>query len=154
MYTQPPYYPPPEPDKPKRRTTRLQLTAAILSLFAVAVGMVILTQRLSNETLAVLAGTICGVGAAIPTSLLIIAITRRRDKDEQPTRREAPQPAYPYAAQPPMIVIAPPGYQQQAPPPRPQPTMGWTDDQRTFTVIGQNTPASRWDDAGWGDDPQ
>ena len=90
---------------------------------------------MSDETLAVLAGAICGVGAAIPTSLLILAISRRRE--DKPERREPPQPAYPYPAQPPAIVVAPPGYQQPAPPlPKPEPTIGHTESPRTFTVLG------------------
>jgi len=153
MY-QPPYYPPPEPERPKRRTSRLQVTAGIALIFAIAIGMITISNRMSDQALAVLAGAVCGVGAAIPTSLLIVAISRRREEPEK--RREPPQPAYPYAAQPPMIVIAPPGYQQHpAQPPRPEPTIGYTQDQRTFTVLGQPGPASsRWDRPGWEDDPQ
>jgi len=151
MY-QPPYYPPPEPEKPKRRTTRLQIAAGIALIVAVATGVIVLSNRLSDETLAVLAGSICGVGAAIPTSLLILAISRRREELER--RREPSPPAYPYP-QPPVIVVAPPGYRQPAPPPpKPEPTIGYTESPRRFTVLGQGGQPGRWDGPGWEDDPQ
>jgi len=107
---------------------------------------------MSDETLAVLAGSICGVGAAIPTSLLILAISRRREEPKE--SRQAPQLAYPYP-QPLVIVVAPLGYQQPAPPPpKPEPTIGYTESPRQFTVLGQGGQASRWDGPGWQDDPQ
>lgn len=159
MYQQSPYYQPqpePPPERPsKRRANRLQIAAGLALIVAAAVGVIVITNRLNDQALSVLAGTACGVAAAIPTSLLIVAVTRRRD---EPARREAPQvhqpPAYPY--QPPVFMIAPQPYQQPAPPPpRPEPTIGgWTESQRNFTVIGQNSPVSRWDGPGWDDDPQ
>ena len=158
MYQQSPYYQPqpePPPERPsKRRANRLQIAAGLALIVAAAVGVIVITNRLNDQALSVLAGTACGVAAAIPTSLIIVAVTRRRDEP----KREAPQvhqpPAYPY--QPPVFMIAPQPYQQPAPPPpRPEPTIGgWTESQRNFTVIGQNSPASRWDGPGWDDDPQ
>lgn len=64
----------------------------------------IVAGRLGDEALAVLAGAVCGVGAAIPTSLLILALVMGRRK----TDREQSQPmsATPY---PPVVVVAPPG---------------------------------------------
>jgi hypothetical protein len=109
--------------------------------FAVTLA-VIVGNRLSDEALAVLAGAVCGVGAAIPTSLLILAIVRRREKsvtDWNDTQR--PQMyAQQQGAYPPVIVVAPPNVQQPynwnggyppslAPPAR-----------RQFTVVG-GTPA-------------
>jgi len=158
MYQQSPYYQPqpePPPERPsKRRANRLQIAAGLALIVAAAVGVIVITNRLNDQALSVLAGTACGVAAAIPTSLIIVAVTRRRDEP----KREAPQvhqpPAYPY--QPPVFMIAPQPYQQPAPPPpRPEPTIGgWTENQRNFTVIGQNSPVSRWDGPGWDDDPQ
>jgi hypothetical protein len=59
-------------------------------------------NRLSDEALAVLAGAVCGVGAAIPTSLLVVAVTRRRDEPRV-------QPTMPQGGYPPVVVVAPPG---------------------------------------------
>jgi hypothetical protein len=106
--------------------------------FAVTLA-VIIGNRLSDEALAVLAGAVCGVGAAIPTSLLIIAIARRRDtpSQDQPSMYPPQQGVYP-----PVIVVAPPGVQQQPfnwnggyPPSLAPPT------QRQFTVVG-GTPTN------------
>jgi hypothetical protein len=71
--------------------------------FAMTLAVVV-GNRLSDEALAVLAGTVCGVGAAIPTSLLIVAVTRRR---EEPRMQSYP----PQGVYPPVIVVAPPGGQ-------------------------------------------
>jgi len=49
----------------------------VVIAFSVALAAIV-GNRLSDEALAVLAGAVCGVGAAIPTSLLIIAVSRRR----------------------------------------------------------------------------
>jgi hypothetical protein len=96
--------------------------------FAVTLAVVV-GNRLSDEALAVLAGAVCGVGAAIPTSLLIVAVTRRRDEPRV-------QPTMPYGPYPPMVVVTPPGGQQRsgdwsAPPPSLSAPM-----QRHFTVVG------------------
>lgn len=106
--------------------------------FAVTLA-VIVGNRLSDEALAVLAGAVCGVGAAIPTSLLILAIARRKEKpvtDWNSTQR--PQMyAQQQGAYPPVIVVAPPNAQQQpynwngGYPPSLAPPI-----QRQFTVVG------------------
>lgn len=110
------------------RWGRLKVFAALMMVaFAVTLALVI-ASRLSDEALAVLAGSVCGVGAAIPTSLLIVAVTRRRDGEWV---RPAPQQG-PY---PPVVVVAPPGAQQRS--------SGWAlppslaaPVQRQFTVVG------------------
>jgi hypothetical protein len=100
--------------------------------FAVTLA-VIVGNRLSDQALAVLAGAVCGVGAAIPTSLLILAIARRRDRPpvEEQSRAHPQQGAYP-----PVIVVAPPGVHPQAHrwtgyPPAPAPPT-----RREFTMVG------------------
>jgi hypothetical protein len=106
---------------------------------------VIVGNRLSDEALAVLAGAVCGVGAAIPTSLLIVAVSRRRDRGPEPRRQQSvAQGAYP-----PVVVVTPPGGQGRsggwnALPPSVssslQPPM-----ERHFTVVG-GSPA---DEGAW-----
>ncbi len=104
-----------------------------LALLAFAVSLaVIVGNRLSDESLAVLAGAVCGVGSAIPTSLLIVAVSRKRDGEREGQARFStpPQNAYP-----PVVVVAPPGGQQPS---------GWNvlppsvsaPMQRNFTVVG------------------
>ena len=112
-----------------RGLSRLKVLAAlVLIAFAVTLAVVV-GNRLSEEALAVLAGAVCGVGAAIPTSLIIVFVSRRR---EQP-RMQAPLPQ---AAYPPVVVVAPPSGQQQS--------HGWNalaspltaPVNRQFTVVG------------------
>lgn len=114
---------------------RLKVFAGLIVMtFAVTLALVI-GSRLSDEALAVLAGAVCGVGAAIPTSLLVIAVSRRRE--------ERVQPSVQHGVYPPVVVVAPPGGQQRH------------DDwgafspslnrpiQRQFTVVGDTQEAQR-----------
>jgi len=122
-----------ETQKRDGRLNRLKVVAALaLVAFAVVLALVV-GSRLSDEALAVLAGAVCGVGAAIPTSLLILAVTRRRNEEryQERVRSVPPQGAYP-----PVVVVAPPGAQQRS--------NGWgalphslnAPVQRHFTVVG------------------
>jgi hypothetical protein len=114
--------------------------------FAVTLAAVI-GNRLSDEALAVLAGAVCGVGAAIPTSLLVVAVSRRRhdERQVQPSRAYAQGP-YPQGPYPPVVVVTPQGGQQRydgwngLPPSLAPPT------QRSFTVVG-GPPANTEGDA-------
>jgi hypothetical protein len=115
-----------------------KVALGLVALAFVATLAVIVGNRLSDEALAVLAGAVCGVGAAIPTSLLILAIARRKDKPEERPQMYAQQ----QGAYPPVIVVAPPNVQQQPynwnggyPPSLAPPT------QRQFTVVG-GTPTN------------
>ncbi len=125
-------------DHENRRGRLLGFAGVVGVAFAVTLAVVI-GNRLSDEALAVLAGAVCGVGAAIPTSLLIVAVTRRQERGQerqQPTVQ--PQNAYP-----PVVVIAPPGGQR------------WLEGggmptfevptQRHFTVVG----GEQGDRGGW-----
>ena len=113
----------------RRNTGTLKIFGGLVVMaFAVTLA-VIVGNRLSDESLAVLAGAVCGVGAAIPTSLLIVAVARRRDEPRvQPTMHQG--------AYPPVVVVTPPGGQQRpntwdAFPPSLSAPM-----QRHFTVVG------------------
>jgi hypothetical protein len=98
----------------------------------------VVSNRLSDEALGVLAGAVCGVGAAIPTTLIVVAVTRRRDQPD--TRRMPGQSSgdwprsNPY---PPVVIVSPPAGQQpshqnwHALPPSLSAPM-----QRNFTVVG------------------
>jgi hypothetical protein len=112
------------------RSERLKVFAGIVAVaFAVTLA-VIVGVRLSDESLAVLAGAVCGVGAAIPTSLLIIAVTRRngRNGSTHPQARDQ---------YPPVVIVAPPGSQPQLPTEIPGPSIP-KPRQRTFTVVGDD----------------
>ncbi len=80
------------------RWERLKVFAGLLVVVFTVTLVAIISDWLSDESLAVLAGAACGVGAAIPTSLLIVAVSRRRDERREPVF--APQGVYP-----PVIVV-------------------------------------------------
>lgn len=99
------------------------------ALFSIT-SAILIADRLSTEAMAVLAGAVCGVGAAIPTSLLIIAVTRR---SSQPDPTPVPRPQY---TQPTVMMIPP--MQIQPPTPAPPPATWETAPiQRRFTVVGE-----------------
>jgi hypothetical protein len=100
----------------------------VVMAFAVTLA-VIVGNRLSDESLAVLAGAVCGVGAAIPTSLLIVAVARRRDEP----RVQPPMSQGPY---PPVVVVTPPGGQQRPNTWDAFPPSSSAPMQRHFTVVG------------------
>lgn len=122
---------------------KLKVFAGLVALtFAITLALVV-GNRLTNEALAVLAGAVCGVGAAIPTSLIIVAISRRQREEihEEPLTYQ--RGAYPQGAYPPVVIVTPQGGQPQQP-------YGWngippslsTQSQREFTVVG-GTPMSK-----------
>jgi hypothetical protein len=71
-------------------------------VFAGVLGVVV-AKQMSAEAMAVVVGVICGVAAAIPTSLLLLVVltrSERRRLDEEDRRRRSTQGAYP-----PVVVI-------------------------------------------------
>jgi len=119
------------------RWNRLKIFAGMVMLVFAVTLAVIVGNRLSDEALAVLAGAACGVGAAIPTSLLIVAVSRRREE-----RRgfgelsRAVQPSAPQGVYPPVIVVTPPGGQQRPDAWNALPSSLTAPIQRHFTVVG------------------
>jgi hypothetical protein len=71
-------------------------------VFVVALAFIV-GNRLSDEAMAVLAGAVCGVGAAIPASLLVFAVSRQRNEDNK--RRV--QPSASQSVYPPVVIVAP-----------------------------------------------
>jgi len=103
----------------------------VVVVFAVTLATVV-GNRLSNEALSVLAGAVCGVGAAIPTSLVILSVSRRRgEPQDRPVAQKSRQPG----AYPPIVVVSPPAQ---------HPAGGWNSlpasmaapAGRHFTVVG------------------
>ena len=114
----------------KTKTTYLKtLSFFTAAVFAITLA-VLIGDRLSTEAMGVLAGAVCGVGAAIPTSLLIIAVTQRV-RHSQPTPE--PQPRF---TQPTVMMIPPMQIQPPAPTPPPA-TWGDAPIQRHFHVVGE-----------------
>jgi len=111
---------------------RLKTFIGLVTLVFAVTLAVIVGNRLSDEALAVLAGAVCGVGAAIPTSLLIVAVSRRRNEESE--RRV--QPPTPQGVYPPVVVVAPPGGQQRPNAWNGLPPSLTAPMQRNFTVVG------------------
>jgi hypothetical protein len=100
--------------------------------FGVTLALVV-GLRLDKAALTVVVGVACGIGASIPTGLLVVYVMRRRHTGEAERRR-----ARGVAGSPPVVVVAPP-----AAPQLPQPA-GWsgpfaapTPVRREFAVIGE-----------------
>lgn len=113
---------------------RLGRFVALLGVVFAVTAVVVITQRLSEDSLALLVGLVCGVGAMLPTILLGLYLWRR-EINRQATQRT------PYNT-PPVVIVTPqalPGYGLQ------QPAFGdanmswqWNNAQqnRTFTIVG------------------
>jgi hypothetical protein len=112
-----------------------------ISWGAIAFGIalaIIVGLRLDNAALTAIVGMACGLGAAIPTSVLVISAVRRRDTQKYTrashNRWERATPS------PPIVVLTPPGSSTQMnnrdlvslnyPPGGPI--------RRRFSVIGEN----------------
>lgn len=119
------------------RWGRLKTFAGVVAVaFAITLALVI-GNRLTAEALGVLAGAVCGVGAAIPTTLIVVAVTRRRDGVESSREGWTPRQMSERQAYPPVIVVSPQGLQ-------PRGHQGWNElpaslsvpMERDFTVVG------------------
>jgi hypothetical protein len=102
--------------------------------FGVALALVI-GIRLDRSALAAIAGVTCGVGASIPTGLLVVYLLRRREAAQE---RQRARGYGREAAAPPVVVVTAPAAQQL-----PQGT-AWpggygapVPSQREFAVIGE-----------------
>jgi len=79
--------------------------------FGVALALVI-GMRLDRAALAVIAGVTCGVGASIPTGLLVVYLLRRRDAAGE---RQAARGYGREVASPPVVVVTAPTAAQLPP---------------------------------------
>ena len=123
-----------EPREPLRKRLA-RFVAMIGIIFAVTLAVVV-TQRLSQDSLALIVGLACGVMAMLPTVMLGLFVWRR-EMMRQTSQR-------PVNAAPPVVVVAPqalPGYGVQ------RPGYGYGDQnatwqwggaqpERTFTIVG------------------
>ena len=144
--------------------TRAIVTVAVLT-FCIALAVVI-GQRLSAEAMAVLLGVIAGVGASIPTSLIVVwlalrttqSTTRTADMSPPtpPSNRSEPGPEHFIVVQPPPQQSA--GYAAIATTSqRSTPRAPYLQNQispRQFTVIGGATeleelPQEMLEDLAW-----
>lgn len=112
---------------PNKITLLTSITCIVFAAaFAIYTG-----SRLNEQALAVVAGAVCGVGATLPPSLLIIAvILYRQQTPHQPTAQTYP----------PVVVVAPQGQQIPAFAPQAQGQHTYLNHQpqpRSFTIVGE-----------------
>ena len=116
----------------------------LLILFAFAVTLAaVVGMRMSAEAVAVVVGVVCGVAAAIPMSLLLLAASQRRQSN-QDERTYGPAAAA-RSGYPPVVIVQggqpvsawqngsyPAAFQAQTPDPL------WQATPRQFRVIGED----------------
>ena len=114
---------------------RIARFVALMGTTFAITAAVIVTRRLSEDSLALLIGLSCGVIAMLPALVLGFVIWRR----EESHRRKETQHQPGYGSAPPVIVVTPQGgpgygYPQQALPP----DSSWVParGQREFTIVG------------------
>ncbi len=114
---------------------RLGRFMALLGVVFTVTVVVIITQRLSQDSLALLIGLACGVAAMLPTLLLGVVIWRREMQHQQASRMPT--------ATPPVVIVTPqalPGYGMQQPALSDGgfawPWAGAQQPARTFTIVG------------------
>jgi hypothetical protein len=83
---------------------KVKQVGVVLGLVFVVALAVVVGKEMSAEAMAVVIGVVCGMGAGIPASLLILAVTNRRTADSvraRPGREVSPvvviQPGQPGA---------------------------------------------------------
>lgn len=77
-----------------------QVATVLGVVFAVTLAVVV-AKQMSTEAMAVVIGVVCGVAAGIPTSLLLLVVLTRRDRQRvEQSEQRARQGAYP-----PVVVI-------------------------------------------------
>jgi len=116
---------------------RLGRLVALLGSVGAVTAVVVVTQRLSDDALALLVGLSCGVAAMAPAIGLGVWLWRRQELERQ---REVPRSSAP-AATPPVIVVAPgalPGYGNPWGA-LPSPPASWevAPAERKFTIVGE-----------------
>ncbi len=118
---------------------RLARFVTLVGVVFAIMAAVLITQKLSQDALALVIGLTCGVMAMVPTLALGIFIWRREHRQIHAERMQDPQRSY---QNPPVIVVTPQALPSQ------QGTryansydghQGWMParDQREFTIVGQ-----------------
>lgn len=126
-----------------RLTSFLLLLALVVAIGVT--GTYLVVEKMHSEALAVMTGIICGVGAALPVSLLVLYASRR---SQRPAEVVTPTPpAQPQQPAPQIFVLGglppgmtPPGYA----PGLPSPQDAWQarpperPATRNFTILGDD----------------
>ncbi len=119
--------------EPREEGGTKRIVTVLAAVFLVALAVVVGT-RMSSDAIGVLVGVIAGVAASIPTALLLIVVTRRRDTEPEPDYyEERRQPV-------PSIIVVTPGSAPQVVPQYPgaytQQQLPAVQGARRFRVMG------------------
>ncbi len=120
---------------------RLARFAALLGLLFVIATAALVSQRLSQDALALTIGLACGIGAMAPTILLAVMLWRRAERSALQASAQASASA-PQSFTPPVIVVAPPALPMQGGDPYrasayPAAWMPAANPERKFTIVGE-----------------
>jgi len=88
-----------------------RIALALVGVFVIALAVAI-AKRLSADAMAVIVGIVCGIGASIPTSLLMLYVLSRREAAEA-ARQEQQRPAQNMPTMPQVMIVNPPAGMQQ-----------------------------------------
>ncbi|MCW5881053.1 MAG: hypothetical protein KIS91_09005 [Anaerolineae bacterium] len=89
------------------------LVGACLAAFAVGLGVTV-AYRMQTEAMAVVVGVLCGVGASLPVSLLLLYAVRQGQRTAPPAAPPtALAPTAPHPPQQPSIIVVAPGLPNQ-----------------------------------------
>jgi hypothetical protein len=86
-----------------------RVALALVGVFVLALAVVV-AKRLSADAMAVVVGIVCGIGASIPTGLLMLYVLNKRDADAAQRQQEQQRPA---SVAPTVMIIGPPAGMQQ-----------------------------------------
>lgn len=67
---------------------RILIVLGVIFILALCITV---AKNMSSDAMAIVVGIICGIGASIPTCLLMLFLTRREDAYENPEPRQNPQ---------------------------------------------------------------
>ncbi len=118
---------------------KLARFVAVMGMLFVVVSAALVSERLSQDALALVIGLACGIGAMVPTVVLAVVLWRRAERSASASPAASPAPAN-YT--PPIIVVAPPalpGVTAEAYRGAATPT-AWMPEytaERKFTIVGE-----------------
>ncbi len=111
-----------------------QIGVALALIFVITLAVVV-AKQMSTEAMAVVIGVVCGVAAGIPTSVLLLVVLTRRDRQRlEEAERQARQASFPpvvviQGGAPQSLPMGPQSGYWPAPPPAPP-------MRRQFHVVG------------------
>lgn len=118
----------PEPRR-RNKNTGLKFFGGAVVLIVVGTLAYTVGNRLSDEALGVLAGAVCGVGAAIPTTILVLFVASKLRGGGQ----QQQQPMY---TRPQVMVIPPMQMQQMPQQEQRQPATWGSVPRRHYEIVG------------------